>query len=259
MEHQGRTYTAAAITALALALAGCGSGGTSVPTPASFTTQPAQPPATSTPSVTSPSPPPSGPPEFVEEATSSKGDSARIEGHFGLPETQSESGVSQETLSECPQPSSNSRELIVRLDLTVTLESSLSAIVDVAPSHAQGSTPTDAVMGYIEGNSCRELSGQAANIEFKSLQPHGSPSHFTMWIALPEVISPADPHPSEKTLGEGGWLMEIPVTIEGSPVFAGAGGKVTLTGTRAITCNKGNFGQEFTAIEIVTSSACPAG
>lgn len=120
-------------------LAGCGSSGFSSST-SSFTTPPVsvgtptQPDPTTSPTTSSTTAnAPAGAPSFVVQGTTQDGDKVKVEGRFGSPLRPSESDVDQTALSSCPPPANDGRAMVVRLDLTATLESSLSGKVDVFP------------------------------------------------------------------------------------------------------------------------------
>jgi hypothetical protein len=236
---------AAALAALcAVLLAGCGSSGSSSGTssltaPTASVSTPAQPDPTtsSTTSSTTADSSPAGAPSFVVQGTTQEGDKVKVEGHFGSPLRPSESDVDQTALSECTQPASDGRELVVRLDLTTTLESSLAGEVTLSTSPIVGPL-VSFVMGFKEGARCE--GGEPKNVEasFGSVQP-GQSVNFTMWVVLPDAITPADPHPSEKALAARGWLMGVPLPLVNGK---GIGTPTRLSGPRVVRCRHEDFG-----------------
>jgi len=129
--------TVAGLVALsALLLAGCGSSGSSsspsdlatIPTSVRTATQ-SDPATTPTTSSTPVDTAPTGAASFVVQGSTQEGDKVKVEGRFGLPVPSSQSDVDQTALSECTAPAPDGRELVVRLDLTTTLESSLAGEV----------------------------------------------------------------------------------------------------------------------------------
>ena len=155
--------------------------------------------------------PPAGAPSFVVQGTTQEGDKVKVEGSFGSPLRPSESDVDQTALSECTPPAPDGRELVVRLDLTTTLESSLAGEVTLSTSPIVGPL-VSFVMGFKEGARCEGGEPKNAEANFGSVQPGQSVS-FTMWVVLPDAITPADPHPSEHALAAGLWLMGVPTPL----------------------------------------------
>lgn len=208
-------------------LAGCGSttSSTSTPnvtpisqTPSAPTEETAT--TTTTSSNTAAAPDASGPPAFTTEGSTENGDKLRIEGRFGPILPASESDVDQTVLAECPRY--DDRELVTRLDLTTTIESSLSGtvmLVGFVPPLSEVSHLVDYVLGFSEGPSCTlaaEESGPSINLG--TLQPH-QPVNFTMWVVLLDAITPSDPHPSLHTLAHQNWIMGAPeATVDGATV-----------------------------------------
>jgi len=236
-------HRAAALAALcALTLAGCGSSGSSTssaitpPVSVSTATQP-DPTATPTTSSTTADSSPAGAPSFVVQGTTSNGDKVKVEGSFGSPLSPSESDVDQTALGECPSPASDGRELVVRLDLTTTLESSLAGEVEVDTTPIVGPL-VSFVMGYREGARCEGGEPKNVVVNFGSMQPGQSVS-FTMWVVLPDAITPNDPHPSEKALAADLWLMGIPFPLVNRQ---GIGTPTRLSGPRVVRCRHEDFG-----------------
>lgn len=238
-------HRAAALAVLcAVLLAGCGSSGSS-PSTSGFTTptasvntptqtDPATAPTTSSTTADSS---PAGAPSFVVQGTTSDGDKVKVEGRFGSPLRPSESDVDQTALSECTPPAPDGRELVVRLDLSVTLESSLAGEVTLSTSPIVGPL-VSFVMGFKEGARCE--GGEPKNVEanFGSVQP-GQSVNFTMWVVLPDAITPADPHPSERALAARGWLMGVPLPLVNGK---GIGTPNKLSGPRVVRCRTNGDG-----------------
>lgn len=133
----------------------------------------------------------------------------KVEGRFGSPLHPSESDVNQTALSECPPPAPDGRALVARLDLTTTLESSLAGEVKLETNSIIGGPLVNFVMGFKEGARCESGQPQNVVVNFGSIQP-GQSVNFTMWVVLPDAITPADPHPSEKALAARLWIMGVP-------------------------------------------------
>jgi hypothetical protein len=245
-----RTLTVALIPISASFLAGCGTTASSDP-PSSSAGSTALPGVRATPGHAAPATPAqeastasapesqtSGPPSFVVNATTQQGDTVKIEGWFGPALPASESDVDQTAFNECPAPAPDGRAIVVRLDLSATLESSLSGEVELNTGSAIGGV--DYVMGYSSGAQC-ESGAESTGAKLGTLQPHQA-TDFTMWVVFVNAITPNNPHPSEKALGEhalgNGWVMAIPgVTVDDS---ASAGeGHQSASGPRVVACEPG--------------------
>jgi hypothetical protein len=216
------------IAVVAVVLSGCGS---TDPTASSSSAKEPLPgvtpaeeahsaPSATTASTSAAEPNTGGPASFIVQATTQEGDRVKVEGWFGPPLPASESDVDQSVLSECPPPANEGRSMVVRLDLTTTLESSLSGAVGLETSYipeTEGRKQLPSfVMGYSQGASCVRGEPGATSINLGTLQP-GQSTDFTMWVVLPSAITPEDPHPSEKTLGAERWVMAVPQpTVNGS-------------------------------------------
>ncbi|MHB8243119.1 MAG: hypothetical protein ACYDHN_14160 [Solirubrobacteraceae bacterium] len=97
----------------------------------------------------------------------------------------------------------------MRLDLVAALESSLAGQLGIDMSYA--GTPIHA-LDFVLGLSpptCVLAEPQYATVNLGTIQPQQSTS-FTMWIVLPDVITPDDPQPSEQTLEHEGWFIDVP-------------------------------------------------
>ncbi len=228
----------------AVLLAGCGSSGSSsstsgFTTPAASVSTPTHSDPTTSPSTSSTAvdSSPAGAPSFVVQGTTQEGDKVKVEGSFGSPLPPSESDVDQTALSECTPPAPDGRELVVRLDLSVTLESSLAGEVTLSTSPIVGPL-VSFVMGFKEGARCEGGEPKNAEANFGSVQPGQSVS-FTMWVVLPDAITPADPNPSEHALAAGLWLMGVPAPLVNGK---GIGTPTRLSGPRVVRCRHEDFG-----------------
>ncbi len=182
---------------------------------------------------------------FLVSATGEGGDTVKLEGRFGPPLPAAQSDVNQEALSECPGSAGDGRATTVRLDLVVALESSLAGQVGVETSFV-GDRQLDFVMGS-NPPSCVLGEAGSASVDFGVVQPHQSAS-FSMWVVLPDVITPDDPQPSEQTLREQGWFIESPtLTLNGSLVAVVADQQRDTTGPRVVECQN-NPGAKFIAL-----------
>lgn len=233
---------AAALAALCgVLLAGCGSSGSSTSsslTPPVSVSTATQPDPTTTPSTGSTTAEArAGTPSFVVQGTTQEGDKLKVEGRFGSPLPPNESDVDQAALSGCTPPAPDGRELVVRLDLTTTLESSLAGEVTLSTSPIVGPL-VSFVMGFKEGARCEGGEPKNAEANFGSVQPGQSVS-FTMWVVLPDAITPADPHPSTRTLAAQSWLMGVPTPLVNGK---GIGTPSKLSGPRVVRCRTEGFG-----------------
>lgn len=186
------------------------------------------------------------PPSFVVKGTTQEGDQVTLEGRLGRALPASESDVDQTALSSCPPPANDGRAMVVRLDLTATLESSLSGKVNVFPVALQDTTgrhqPINFLMGYNQGAACAQQAETdgTTGIDLGTVQPHQS-AHFTMWVVLPDAITPADQHPSKKMLGSQDWLIAIPLPqVNGH----GVGKPSVVRGSRVVHCHEPVIGGE---------------
>jgi hypothetical protein len=234
---------------MAMVLAGCGASGqqsanvapASPPTTATTTAAPTPNTATSTSAPSS-----SGPPSFVVHTTTQEGDRVRLEGRFGPALPASESDLEEAVLGGCTPPANTGRAVVVQLNLTVTLESSLSGKIGFQTEAVPGGSMSF-VMGYSQGASCVPGEPGAAVAELGEVQPHGS-AHFTMWAVLADAITPNDPHPAEKTLGAQALLMAVPqASVNGSQ------GQSQTSGPRVVQCG----GKEYIAVVRDTSRTLP--
>ncbi len=241
--RMGRPTVAGLAALSALLLAGCGSSGSSSSSgsftaPTASVSTPTQSDPTTAPTTSSTTAePPAGTPSFVVQGTTQEGDKVKVEGALGSPLRPSESDVDQTALSECTPPAPDGRELVVRLDLTTTLESSLAGEVTLSTSPIVGPL-VSFVMGFKEGARCEGGEPKNAEANFGSMRPGQSVS-FTMWVVLPDAITPADPHPSEHALAADLWLMGVPTPLVNGK---GIGTPNKLSGSRVVRCRTEDFG-----------------
>jgi hypothetical protein len=256
-------------------LQGCGSGASSMtsatsslPGVVASTDPTASTPAPETSDTSAAEPNTEGPASFVVNATTQEGDQVKVEGWFGPALPASESDVDQSALSECPPPAPDGRAIVVRLDLTATLESSLSGKVGLETSFIPETSGThqlvNFVMGYSQGASCVRGEPGATSINLGTLQPQQA-TNFTMWVILPDAVTPDNPKPSEKTLGAEHWFMAIPQpTVNESGSAQDQHDRVS--GPRVVHCHNGDNpsepGAEYIAVvgrtpTTILESVCP--
>jgi hypothetical protein len=218
------------------AVAGCGSTTSSSPptTQAASQTETQTTPSTS--STTTAAPNPDSAPDFVIQTRGQTGDKVKLEGRFGPPLPVSESDADHTVLGECP--SADGREMTVRLALTATVESSLSGDVSlmnlktVDPGFNIDARRLDFLMAYTEGPRCYGVtSEQPPGVDFGRLAPNHS-SSFTLWVVLPDAITPDNPHPSLQALAEQLWLMAPPSVVLNSSALE----QIRLSGPRVVEC-----------------------
>jgi hypothetical protein len=218
-------------------VAGCGS---SVSTPnASVASQPQTTQAATTATTTTAS---IGPPDFVVNGITSEGDKVKVEGRLGRPLPAGESEVQQDALAGCPEPSGDGRAVIVRLDLSATLESSLSGEVKLTTGWGKG-TQAHFLLGSGEGAQCE--SGQPVTyLDLGTLQP-GQTAHQTIWLVLADAITPDNPHPTEGSLAAQDWSIEAPFPeVNGTPaelVHSGHVHESKIEGSRIGFCEGSGF------------------
>lgn len=267
-----------AIPLLLIGLASCGSGTptvvhnpTEAPPAIGVSTDTSSTTATVNTSPTEPSM--AGRPSFTVSVAEPDGDKVSLEGRFGPVVPASQSTVSQTALSECPQPASDGRAMVTQLDLATTVKSSLAAEVQLGTSYlidvARNIPLVNFVMGYREGPECDNGQPGSATINLGKLQPHQT-DHFTMWVVLPDAITPNRPHPTERQLGRELWLMALPVpVVQGGSTSSTIGERpvVHTSGSRIVSCEHANFGGEEhfeylavsgdTATTLRNEEACP--
>jgi protein-disulfide isomerase len=213
---------------LGLAAAGCGSSATKTAsfTPPRLTTE-----ATASTTATSAPPASTGPPAFVVRGRTSEGYEATMEGRFGTALKPSESDVDKSVLSECA--GANGHELVVRLDVRVTLLSSITTNVELGFGTTMKSRQqVETVMGFSQGPSC--TSGDTVNLG--TMQPHTSKT-FTAWVVLLNAISPDHPQPSNELLGEEWWYGSPWLSLNAPSGYPVSGQNIaSASGPRAVSC-----------------------
>lgn len=269
-----RAWLYSAIPLLLVGLAGCGSGTptalhkakkASPATVASTTTSQTTSSTVSTTATTSPEPDIDRHPSFIASLSAEGGDEVTTKGWFGTAVPASASNVDQAALSECPEPANDGHAMVVELDLVTTITSSLSGKVTLfaAAVNGYGYPAVDFVMGFSEGASCRDtIEGGGASVNLGTLQPH-QPHDFTVWVVLPNAITPNDPHPTEQQLGKENWVMApLKISLNGStPILQGGEG---IEGPRVVSCTEGPSGgleEDYVAVVGYTpksiSGSCP--
>jgi hypothetical protein len=221
------TQLTLALSLIALAIAGCGDSGV----PPLVTTATSQPTANAAAAATTTqpavSPAPTTTPAFSLNGHTYHGDTIHLSGRWGPILPPSESDVDPTALSQCPDV--DGRELIRKLTITATITSGLSADVTIEgfpvvpyeePPHTHGLL--DFVIDEPGGASChRNTTEAAASVNLGTLQPH-TPAELSVWVVLPDAITPRDPHPSAKTLAHETWLLGSPsVIVDGEAAISG--------------------------------------
>lgn len=188
---------------------------------------------TSATSPTTPSKPAVPPPDFVSENEGEGGDKVKLEGRFGRPLLLSETDADQAAVAECQ--GADKREMTVRLDLTITVQSSLplSVVVKNIKAPTYGGKFPAFLMGYTNGPSCHRETTDEPDLSTQELQPN-EPDQFTMWIVLGDVVTPNDHHPSLPNLAKQKWLIEpMRVTMDNQVLK-----QVSLKGPRVAECQR---------------------
>lgn len=170
------------------------------PAPVADTPTPSTSSAATPTTISAAAPDPRKPPDFVLTGQTAEGDKVRVEGRFGPALPPARTDADQTALGVCAQ--ADGRELVARLDLTTTIQSSLAGSVTLKGFIGDSKNMTEFLMGYTEDPRCN------TEVELGTLQPH-VPHSFTLWVILGKAITPNDPHPSAKELGQG-WGMELP-------------------------------------------------
>jgi hypothetical protein len=198
----------------------------------------APPPATPTPPTDKAAPSSKGPPAFSIHGHTEHGDKVHVEGRFGPILAPSESDVDRTALQSCLD-AGGGRELVRRLDITATITSGLSGEVRIGGFVVRATEESqhshfilDYVMDGGGGLACYRDTGEEGStgvINLGRQQPQ-EPRHFTMWVVLPDAITPSDPHPSAKKLASEEWYIGYPVVSVDGAVAAGGGGELSVTG-----------------------------
>jgi hypothetical protein len=237
--HRPRSFAGVSclLALVAIVLAGCGLTSPSVPPPSTASAQTTSTADPTTSNTSAAAPNTDDPPSFVVNATTQDGDKVKVEGWFGPALPAGESDVDQTALSECPSPASDGRAMVVRLDLTTTLESSLSGEVALEAAHVDSKGIVNFVLGFSEGAHCVTGEANEASIKLGTMQP-GQSANFTMWAVLPNAITPEVPQPTVKELGEKDWLMTpIEPSVNGSSYLEDQHNRVS--GPRLVKCHPG--------------------
>jgi hypothetical protein len=170
-------------------------------------------------------PDPNGKPAFTINGKTEHGDTIHAIGRFGPILLPSQSDVDQTALHKCPD-SNDGRELVRRLDITVSLTSSLSGAVGISgftvSSLSEEGPDTHLLLDYVlptsDGTSCFRDTGEEGSTgiaNLGTLQPHTS-AHVTAWVVLPDAITPSDLHPTAAKLAHEGWYIGYPdITVNG--------------------------------------------
>jgi hypothetical protein len=232
-----RQIGAVGLSLLGLALMiGCGS--TSSSTSAESQTEPPST-TTTTQTVDKAAPDPNQKPAFSYTNHSEHGDVVHSVGRFGPLLPASQSDVEQAVLKNC-QDAGDGRELIRRLDITETITSGLAADVQVGEfavdfnlfmEDAHVHDLLDYVMRSSQGETCYRDTGEenaGGMFDLGSLQPH-QPKTFSMWVVLPDAITPKDPEPSAATLSHEGWFVGTPLILVDGAVAGEGGGELSVT------------------------------
>ncbi len=233
-----RRALAVALIPVSVVLAGCGSTTSASQSPSAA--QAVSQEAAANPQISSTSastPNTSGPASFVVNAGTHAGDAVKIEGWFGPPMPAGESSVEQTALSQCASPTDDGRAIVVALDVTATMESSLAGEVELNLGTFAPETLAEYVLGFSSGAQCEAgVGSHGPGIKLGTLQPHQS-AHFAMWIAFINAITPSDPRPSEATLRRNDWLMSVPyVTVDGESGQPLLDEQPSATGPRVVQC-----------------------
>jgi hypothetical protein len=186
-----------------------------------------------TPSATDKAAPrPNGPAAFSRNGSTEHGDTVHLEGRFGPLLPASESDVDQTALQGCPD-AGDGRELVRRLDIAVTITSSLPGEVRiggfVVPTGLAEQYEHIHILDFVldgpEGPHCyRGTQESEGAVDLGTLQPT-VPGTLTVWVVLPDAITPNDPQPSAAQLSQEEWDMRDPaVSVDGA--VASTGGAV---------------------------------
>ena len=173
-------------------------------------------------------PAPAGLAAFVLTVTASDGDKATVEGRFAPLVPADQSGIEASGLEGCQGASD--RDYAIRLDLTATVESSLPATVSLLQFEGDNWAPKnmDIVLDAEGALSC-QVSGDS-EVTFGQLQPHQA-GHQTVWLILPEAITPDEPHPEMRKL-----TAEYRLKIQKLEVAESATDTPTATGSQIASC-----------------------
>jgi hypothetical protein len=192
-------------------------------------------PLAATPTTDQSAPNPKSKPAFSIIGKTEHGDTIHVEGRFGPILAPNESDVDQTALSSCPD--TDGRELVRRLDVTAIITSALPGyvrvggfVVQVDEENQHGHLILDYVLNGADGSHCYRDTSEGGGVEnLGTLQPH-VPRTFSMWVVLPDAITPNDPHPTASTLAHEEWYIGYPaVSVNGALVSGGGGGTLSVT------------------------------
>jgi hypothetical protein len=171
------------------------------------------------------------PAAFTLSVTGQSGDSGIVEGRFAPIVRASESGAETTALDDCG--ATTDRSYALRLDLTATVTSSLAADVSLLQFESDNWAPKNMdIILSSEGSETCAISGDST-VDFGELQPHQLAS-ATVWLILPNTITPNEPSPVLKRLTSE-FRLRVPELSVGSSVTD----TPTTTGPRIAIC--GNY------------------
>jgi hypothetical protein len=178
-------------------------------------------------------------PDFVIVGRIDSGDKVQILGRVGEATTLEESDADPEALATC-SGASNRRAMVVRLDLRTTVTSGLPAQVRLTKfswDSGYASYSMSYLMGYSDGPQCGD-GGLEQIVDLGELQPD-QPADFVLWATLDDAITPDDPDPSTKTLGQHALIKPPIVFLGGGELAYGTADSYKLGGPRVIDCAAG--------------------
>jgi len=181
----------------------------------------------------------------VVSGQTTEGDKVQVEGRFGPALPPAQSDANQTALSECGE--ATGRELVARLDLTTTIQSSLAGSVTVENFRPDGlgNGIVLFLVGSSEGASCHPGNLPASEVDLGTLQPHAANTTM-LWVILVNAATPKEPHPSASALGKG-WRMTLPtISVNNTP----ASQDVSIRGPRVIQCHQSESGEAYSFISV---------
>lgn len=217
-----------------VAVIGCGAASPSAPNVAQPVGQTT---STTTPTTDQAAPSLKGQPAFSLNGHTEHGDTIHIEGRFGPILPPSESDVDQTALQGCLD-AADGRELVRRLDIAATITSSLPGevriggfVVQATEENQHAHLLLDYVLNNPDGAACYRDTGEEGStglVNLGTLQP-GNAGHLTVWVVLPDAITPSNPDPSAKQLAHEEWYIGYPaVSVNGAPANT-KGGELSVT------------------------------
>lgn len=229
-----RTISGIGLSAMCVAVIGCGAASPSAPNVAQPVGQTT---ATTTPTTDQAAPSLKAKPAFALNGHTEHGDTIHIEGRFGPILPPSESDVDQSALQRCLD-AADGRELVRRLDIAATITSSLPGEVRIGGFVVQATEETqhahlllDYVLNNPDGAACYRDTGEEGStgvVNLGTLQP-GATAYLSVWVVLPDAITPRNPEPSAKQLASEEWYIGYPtVLVNGAPANT-KGGELSVT------------------------------